>query len=161
MTPEKDAQLCEKYPKIFRDRNGSPQATCMCWGFSCADGWYDLIDTLCYKIQQHVDQKISRQKYAHARGEVKEEDLVPEEDLQVVAAQVKEKFGGLRFYVGYADEEVHGMIRMAEAMSYKLCEECGNPGKSSNDGWIRTLCAPCREEYEKKRAQRWTTGTTK
>jgi hypothetical protein len=55
-------------------------------------------------------------------------------------AQVKEKFGGLRFYIGAASQEVHDRIHEAENESYKTCEVCGAPGKLTNHGWIRTLC---------------------
>jgi hypothetical protein len=58
----------------------------------------------------------------------------------ITASQVKEKFGGLRFYTNGYTEEVSGMIRMAESMSYRTCEVCGNPGRSNNYGWISTLC---------------------
>lgn len=69
---------------------------------------------------------------------------VPEEVPQVVATQVKEKFGGLCFYYCGGDDTVHGMVRMAEAMSYRTCERCGNPGKPNREGWISTLCDGCR-----------------
>lgn len=74
---------------------------------------------------------------------------VPELVEQVVAAQVKEKFGTLRFYYDGGDEYVSGMVRMAEAMSGCTCEQCGAPGKSYNTGWMQTMCeahAPKEEE---------------
>jgi len=55
--------------------------------------------------------------------------------------QVKEKFGGLRFYVGGATPEEFEVIDKAEADSYTICEECGKPGILREDlGWILTLC---------------------
>ena len=151
MTPEKDKYLCEKYPKIFRDRNASMRQTAMCWGFECGDGWFDLIDTLCSQIQYHIDWKLEGQKVAIKRGEVALEDAITEEQLQVVASQVKEKFAGLRFYIYGGDEEIRGMIKMAESMSYKICEECGNAGKVRKCGWWRTLCEQCHIEREQKK----------
>ena len=59
---------------------------------------------------------------------------------QVRVAQVKEKFGGLRFYVDNADDYVRGAIEMAEMMSLRTCEVCGNRGRKHTGGWIRTLC---------------------
>lgn len=59
---------------------------------------------------------------------------------QVVAEQVKEKFGGLRFYYRGGDDYISGLSAMAESMSYITCEDCGNPGKPNKIGWIRTLC---------------------
>ena len=55
--------------------------------------------------------------------------------------QVKEKFGGLRFYIGSADKEFFDAIDAAEEESYTICEECGQPGILREDlGWILTLC---------------------
>ena len=155
MTPEKDEELCRKYPKIFRDRYASPQSTCMCWGFDCGDGWYDLIDTLCSHIQNHVDNQIRQQEYKFKRGEIDPEDYQSEDCFQVVAAQVKEKFGGLRFYVDGADDEVRGMIEMAEGMSYKICEDCGNRGSIRKTDWHRTMCDPCNETWQARRTESW------
>lgn len=65
---------------------------------------------------------------------------VPEACTQVVAIQVKEKFGTLRFYYGGGDDVIRGIERMADSMSAVMCEECGAPGRSRRGGWIRTLC---------------------
>lgn len=64
----------------------------------------------------------------------------PEEIEPVVAEQVKEKFGTLRFYYRGGDQVVDGAVRMAEAMSARTCEICGNNGRIRKGGWIRTLC---------------------
>jgi hypothetical protein len=58
-------------------------------------------------------------------------------------AQVKEKFGGLRFYIGCATDEVFSRIDQAEEESFRICEECGSPGKPRDGGWIKTLCDSC------------------
>jgi hypothetical protein len=132
MKEELDKKLCEKYPKIFKNRNGSMQETCMCWGFSHDDGWYDIVDSLCASIQNHINNK------RYQFREMSQEDF--DEEHQVVAAQVKEKFGGLRFYIDGGDDWVYGAISMAESMSYRTCEVCGAPGKTRGTGWIRTTC---------------------
>ena len=132
MKEELDKKLCEKYPKIFKNRNGSMQETCMYWGFSHDDGWYDIIDSLCASIQNHINNK------RYQFREMSQEDF--DEEHQVVAAQVKEKFGGLRFYVDGGDDWVYGAISMAESMSYRTCEVCGAPGKTRGTGWVRTTC---------------------
>ena len=115
-----DDLLCERYPLIFAERNLSMQNSCMYWGFACDDGWFTLIDTLCAKLQAHTDLNGAP---------------------QVVATQVKEKYGELRFYVQAADKYQHGMIAFATAMSAQLCEKCGHPGKRfKRDGWLVTRC---------------------
>ena len=54
--------------------------------------------------------------------------------------QVKEKFGGLRFYVGSASNAVYERIRNAENESLEACEQCGKPGQIRDGGWLKTLC---------------------
>lgn len=87
--------------------------------FECGDGWFELIDTLCALLQSVTE-----------RG-----------GPQVVAQQVKEKFGGLRFYTAGVNDEQDGMIELAEAMSQRICEVCGNRGKVYSHGWVGTRCA--------------------
>jgi len=61
--------------------------------------------------------------------------------------QVKEKFGGLRFYINEGTDEIHQRIGQAELESMKTCEITGRPGKLRTDiGWYRTLCD---EEYDR------------
>ena len=75
-------------------------------------------------------------------------EAIPPKFNQVVAIQVKEKFGTLRFYTSEYDEYLDGVIRMAEGMSGVTCEVCGSPGITSGPGWIRCLCETHREERE-------------
>lgn len=65
--------------------------------------------------------------------------------------QIKEKFGGLRFYYSGGDDEISGMVRMAELWAGRSCEKCGNVGKRRDGGWIRTLCDEHEAEYQKNR----------
>lgn len=82
-------------------------------------------------------QKIIDQYETHKTIEHREVSPVC---AQVVALQVKEKFGTLRFYCSGGDTFTDGVASMAEAMSARTCEECGNPGKISRSGWLRCLC---------------------
>lgn len=117
--------LVEKYPKIFAVRPGTEIMPFPMFGFECGIGWYNIIDALCYQIQQYLEW--------HNRDN-------PNPIPQVVAEQVKEKYGTLRFYVYGGDERIDGMIRMAEAMSAVTCEQCGKPGKFRGRGWYYTAC---------------------
>jgi len=121
MRKELDDKLCADYPEIFKDRHAPENQTAMCWGFSCGDGWYDIIDSLCFAIQNDV-------KWNKAK--------------QPAAFQVKEKFGCLRFYLdSFSTDEMNGYIRMAELLSGKICEICGSPGTNTEEkGWWRTRC---------------------
>ena len=64
--------------------------------------------------------------------------------------QVKEKFGGLRFYVDHAEEDYHKQIEIAETKSYHICEECGTEENvTCEGGWLITLCPACRANRNK------------
>lgn len=132
MTPERDKELCDRYPQIFRNRHGDPRETLMCFGFDCGDGWFEIIDVLCRYISSHVNHK------RRQHSDMPEEQFL--EEHVVTAVQVKEKFGGLRFYVDGADDYVRGLIDMAEGMSLRTCETCGKPGRCRKGGWVSTLC---------------------
>jgi hypothetical protein len=124
MRKELDDKLVAKYPKIFADRHAPMTQTCMCWGFDCADGWYFLIDNLCACIQGYIDHN------SHLN--------IP----QVVAMQVKEKFGTLRFYISGGDELTRGMVWLADYMSGRICEICGKEGKVEViHGWYECRCS--------------------
>lgn len=124
MKKENDEYLCKVYPKMMVNRNAPMTETCMCWGFSCGDGWFDILNQLMGNIQSYLDWKN------------KDGEVVP----QVTLDQVKEKFGTLRFYYTGGDDYVRGLVSMAESMSGILCETCGKPGTRTSGGWIKTAC---------------------
>lgn len=138
MTPELQDELYEKYPKIFGQKDLSPKETAMCWGIECGDGWYMLIDQLCKHLQFHTDHNNKSWN-----GE-------PLPYPQVEAVQVKEKWGGLRFYTNGHSDKQEGAISFAEKMSYHICEECGSTDEvdlTIVTGWYRSLCKTCRGEF--------------
>lgn len=97
------------------------QSSVMPFGFECGDGWFPLLLKLCEDIEPLVDDKFE-------------------------VLQVKEKFGGLRFYAhgGWdADGRVDDLIHAAEKKSYETCETCGRPAKQRGHGWIYTECWWC------------------
>lgn len=64
--------------------------------------------------------------------------------------QVKEKFGGLRFYIGGGSPGLQQDIEDAELKSYHTCEDCGETeGVTTSAGghfWLRTLCPACHQK---------------
>jgi len=121
MSPELDDALCKRYHRIFEVEKAGGDGSLACFGFECHDGWFNIIDTLCEQIQSYIDR----------RG-------CP----QVLARQVKEKFGQLRFYHAYGDEVVSALVGFAEALSEKTCELCGSPAAQVSDkGWTRVRCS--------------------
>jgi len=97
-----------------------------CGFFECGNGWFPLIKELIVDlIELGWDKQI---------------------------CQVKEKFGGLRFYINEGSDEIYKRITSAEDDSYKICEVTGDVGKLRTDiGWYRTLCE---DEYLKIKNKR-------
>lgn len=63
------------------------------------------------------------------------------EALNVDVTQVKEKFGGLRFYTGFRPEWLADLIHLVESHSHHVCEKCGEDGHTQSfGGWYATLC---------------------
>ena len=71
------------------------------------------------------------------------EQLLDNPDYRIV--QVKEKFGGLRFYTQGITEEQRPLVRAAEKESLTVCQGCGSREdvEMRNHGWVATLCADC------------------
>jgi hypothetical protein len=119
MKAELEKKLVDRWPKWF-DVRGSISHTLMPFGFP-GDGWFDLIWKLC-------------------------EDLEPLVGLDFEVIQVKEKFGGLRFYAdfnGPVSDQARNRISQAENDSYTICEECGAFGRERDGGWIKVRCDTC------------------
>lgn len=66
--------------------------------------------------------------------------------------QIKEKFGGLRYYfLSDSDgfELMNEIVTVAEKESFRTCENCGtkeNVATKADNSWIKTLCKKCRSE---------------
>lgn len=117
MTSELQNKLLKKYPNILKSLQ---------WEIECGDGWFWLIDNLCHKIDQINNSLSSNQG--------------------IYSSQIKEKFGGLRFYTNYSNEKIDDFIKFAEFLSYKICEKCGSTQNVTQNkkGWIKTLCKNCK-----------------
>lgn len=128
MKPELEEKLNKKFPDIFPEKSfgssGYPdKPRIIKFHCSCGDGWFELIYDMCKKIKS-----ITKLKGV------------------VVAQQVKEKFGGLRFYIyshpknEQIGNKIYTLINDAAAKSFTTCEICGAPGKRNKTGWLSTLC---------------------
>lgn len=137
MRAELTDKLFADYPKIFgKEENDVGRHF---WGFECGDGWYNIIDCLCANIQHEIDWNNAEGKFSKYKP--KEQRME-----QVQALQVKEKFGGLRFYATNLTPEMNGAVRMAELISSRTCELCGAPAETDDgsSGWIFTECGSCK-----------------
>ena len=150
MTGDLQNQLYRSYPEIFSQKDMDMTDSCMYWGIDVGDGWYDLMDELCSSLQDYSDKM----------------------NIQVVATQVKEKFGELRFYydihykenfnnglslnernnlIDVIDKEVEKIISNAEYRSENECEKCGKQYHiKSINGWMMNICEECGNKKKRK-----------
>ncbi len=130
MNTELDAALCRDFPLLYSQRRGRMDETCMCWGFSCGDGWEPIIRRLSEKLEPLIA-------------------ALPDSEERPTAMQVKEKFGTLRFYLWSETNEMTNAIQAAEDESAATCESCGSPGTLRSGGWLQTLCDGCAHSEDK------------
>jgi hypothetical protein len=121
-------QMEAKFPKMYVGHYG---------GFAVGKGWWPIIEKLSSHIQSHIEFKAKQNEPIN----------------QVTVQQVKEKFGGLRFYYDGGDDYIRGLVSMAEAWAGTSCEDCGAPGKRTGGGWVRTLCDVHEIEREQRQAE--------
>ena len=112
-----ESEMYDKYPKTLKGLSY----------FEINEGWKGLVEEITSKIEV-VNNKYSPSSY-------------------IRAAQVKQKFGGLRYYVSIeeVDEQdvkhVYDIIAEAEKRSFTICEFCGQPAKQGKYGYtIETVC---------------------
>jgi len=164
MNEENTEKLFNDFPEFFDRRKEGMMVSLMCFGFECADGWHNLIYNLCSDIKEWFLNNESN----HIMGEDCDGGYIFEKRKgippQFQVHQVKEKFGGLRFYIGGAPKAIYDMIHKAEHDSFFICEHCGNDVREQKYddkeyhsyyrddlGWILTLCDECLCEHLKKR----------
>lgn len=127
MNEDNTEKLFERF-KFYRPEK-SIRESLMAFGFEHGDGWFNII----WELSEALEDALSTD------GPSQHTDA--EEPFNV--EQVKEKFGGLRFYTNWETKKIRDLIMKAEKKSYKTCERCGEPGKQRDGGWIVTLCDKC------------------
>lgn len=121
--------LAERYQNIF----SKPL-----W-VECNEGWHPIIDDLSKEVSEIA------KKFPAINGE-----------NRINVVQIKEKFGGLRYYVDYYSmsdddiQQIEYVIRNAEMKTFIICEDCGGNGEkvSPRRYWMKTLCPNCQNKYD-------------
>lgn len=142
MKDEMQKKLHERFPKLYKELG--QRDSCMYWGITTGDGWFDLIWRLSWDLEKL--------------------------DPSLVASQVKEKFGTLSFYLRQADlglhqydqglisfepvasnEQVRAHVMKATEESAVTCEQCGSPGKMRAGSWYAVRCDAHQEAFNAER----------
>ena len=132
------------------------------YGFCVGDGWFGLLDCIGSYISgavvfenscvKHYKEDLKTDAYKHWTWTPSSREFE-----YPVVEQVKEKMGGLRFYISGGELHTEQFrycmreaIHMAESLSFTICENCGNKGQVRNSHvWIRTLCDDCESKRKK------------
>lgn len=121
-----------------------PKATYLCWRYPFLKFWNckkKFFQTSCYyycipegwrkafgiQMIREINEALYR---AGGRKQVKEYSV----------CDVKEKYGGLRWYDDGAPCEVHKIIEKYDHISYHTCIKCGRPATVRTTGWICPYC---------------------
>jgi hypothetical protein len=97
MKQELDEYLCKVYPKMMVNRDKPMTETCMCWGFECGDGWFQILNQLMGNIQHHIDWRERQRevsiKFNRMAEQLKAGDstLFDEEYKDMIDGEFKEK----------------------------------------------------------------------
>lgn len=81
----------ERFPILFQDNKKPMNQTCMCWGIECPIGWYHIMEQLCTVLEYYNIE------FSKNHG------------IAIIADQVKEKFGTLRFYFTVREVDKDGV----------------------------------------------------
>ena len=157
----------DKYPILFQDSKKPMTETCMCWGIECPIGWFHILEQLCTVLEFY------------------NMEFVKNHGIAIIAAQVKEKFGTLRFYydvrpvdengiVKYEPDELptdkdrqrmiamnylemlaDNIIREADNMTEKTCADCGIPLDDENFVETKGWISYICKECDEKRHKEW------
>ena len=97
------------------------------YNVSIPPGWFNLISTLIDSLNEELKK-------------------CPQITLSI--KQIKEKFGGLRFYYGLKNHQKHEevvenifkIVSKAENDSFGICYVCGEPATKRMSGWVSMRC---------------------
>lgn len=155
------------------------------FGIECGDGWYMILNDLLHNIDDHLHwdnvRRMGEVKNNFLRSILKNlkrrtyrlPHWLSRRTNRVISLiegslkkgrppipfridQIKEKYGGLRFYYSGGTEAISGMVYLAESLSYSICETCGTTKNvGSTSGWIYTICKTCWNKNEGAKNLEW------
>ncbi len=138
---EYNRALVERYPWLgIKDYNdfdpygeNKPDSYDWTWLDDMPDGWRIAFgEQMCDEIQKELERV----------------DFVDEYRI----VQVKEKYGGLRWYTGGVpvNSKLDDIARKYEFLSENTCIKCGQPATWLSAGWISPYCNECKEKLANK-----------
>ena len=114
MNKQLQNKLFEKYPTIFKDKDEPADKSCMSWGIECGDGWYDIIDTMCNLIQNHIDGNNNYRQYCIERNNIVE--AYKSGNKELYDELVKNHFSGKGFSEDYIQKHIESWVELPPAV---------------------------------------------
>jgi hypothetical protein len=124
------SRVVDRFPRLFPDAR--PYRDADDWALSCSgypdtpDGWRRIVERACERLDGAI---------------------AAEPDAEAVILNIKEKYGSLQLHVStvglsaQAQEAVALAVDLAEVRSFRVCAQCGEPGRLwSREGWLSTCC---------------------
>lgn len=124
----KDCAIMRRDPTWMERTKPTSYSPWQGWGWETPAGWNDLMEKLCEELHE-----LAKPYY--------------NTDNALQIAQVKSKFGGLRFYTDHVPKEIYEKVGALIQKYEKLCDEhsevSGKPGASPTNiaGWVTTCTA--------------------
>ena len=129
ITKEQNRALCGKYPFLIpRNRWTDKIPDGYDYGFTeldmMPDGWRIAFgEQLCSELKEELEKAGALDGYR--------------------IMQIKEKYGGLRWYDNRNTKRGHEIVSKYEEMSLRTCVQCGAPATRMALGWICPYCDAC------------------
>ena len=134
MDKKLEQYLKDNYPEIIPEN----------FYFECGDGWFLILNAAFREMKKIKSQKrFENAPYPRV-------------------AQIKEKFGSMRFYCDPLDggenyyDRIYAVVNMAETLSFRTCESCGRPAlPRESRRWIKCHCKWCLTDGRPTFNQEW------
>lgn len=122
-----EKEMADKYPYLYADLYD--KKSCMYYGICVGAGWNNIIRNASEKIETIILSLSENERHLYK------------------AAQIKAKFGTLRWYQSHHHDQIQEIIGAAEKESASTCEMCGAKAeKRIKNHWMQTRCTSCFEK---------------
>ena len=122
MKVELQSYLKKKFPELYP----------IDLSFDCDDGWFRVLLWLSRYLEMYITQQ-------NEMAKSNPQHYLPVK--QIVAKQIKQKFGTLRFYYEGGNEHIESAVLDKPCMQLDICEQTGsmNDVGYNNEGFIQVL----------------------
>lgn len=136
-------RLCKRYPFLIPRNSWADQIT---WKYPKSK-WHNYYEKYAYTELDAMPEGWRRAFGKQMCEEIREVLIKGKYLYDYRVVEVKEKFGGLRWYDNGAPssiyKELQDIICKYEMLSYRTCIRCGCPATKISRGWVSPFCDKC------------------